>query len=114
MGLELIKTFAALIGIIGMILLLAWIFRRLGLSRGSFDKGAPGWKVIGVKVLAPGKQIFVVEVGSRTLLIGATDKMMTPLMEIADEKEREIIGKAISGNTGQLPSFKDFLKRAQS
>ena len=113
MGLEVVKTFAVLIGILGLILLLAWGFRRLGFAKGSFDKGAPGWKVLGVKVLAPGKQIFIVEVGTKTLLIGSTEKMMTPLMELTDDEDRDLLHEALSGSTKSLPSFKDFLRRAE-
>jgi len=112
-GAEILKAFAALLGILGLIFLLAYGFRRFGLARGSFDKGAPGWKVLGVKSLAPGKQVYVLEIGTRTLLIGSTDKMITPLMEIKDDEDQELIKQAVAGGKPVLPSFKDFLRRAE-
>jgi flagellar biogenesis protein FliO len=110
---EILKTFAALIGILGLILLMAWGFRRMGFARGTFDKGADGWRVLGVKALSPGKQIYIVEVGRRTLLIGATDKMLTSLMEISDKEDREMIHIAVAGSKPQMPNFMDFLRKAQ-
>ena len=110
---EILKTFAALIGILGLILLLAWGFRRMGFARGTFDKGTTGWRVLGVKALSPGKQIYIVEVGRRTLLIGATDKMLTSLMEISEKEDQDMIRTAIAGNKPQLPNFMDFLRKAQ-
>jgi flagellar biogenesis protein FliO len=110
---EILKTFAALIGILGLILLMAWGFRRLGFARGTFDKGAAGWRILGVKALSPGKQIFIVEVGKSTLLIGSTDKMLTPLMEISDKEDQDLIRAAVAGSKPQMPNFKDFLRKAQ-
>jgi flagellar biosynthetic protein FliO len=112
-GVEVIKTFAALLGILGLILLLAWSFRRFGLAKGGFDRGVPGWKLLGVKSLAPGKQIYIIEVGKKLLLVGSTDKMMTPLMEIDDAESAKLVSEAVAGNKTQLPSFKDFLRRAE-
>ncbi|RQV98025.1 hypothetical protein EH220_04055 [bacterium] len=113
MGVEVIKTFAALIGILGLILLMAWGFRRMGLAKGGFEKGVRGWKLLGVKTLAPGKQIYIIEVGNKLLLVGSTDKMMTPLMEIEDFENMDLIAEAVSGSKSPLPSFKDFLRRAE-
>lgn len=113
MGVEVIKTFAALIGILGLILLLAWSFRKLGLARGGLDKGVPGWNLLGVKSIAPGKQIYIIEVGKKLLLVGSTDKMMTPLMEVSDKENVDLITTAVSGSKVAIPSFKDFLRRAE-
>jgi flagellar biosynthetic protein FliO len=113
MGVEILKTFAALIGILGLILLLAWSFRRFGLAKGGFDKGAPGWKLLGVKALAPGKQIYIIEVGKKLLLVGSTDKTIAPLMEIDDEENIELVSNAVTGSKAPLPTFRDFLRRAE-
>ena len=110
---EVLKTFAALIGILGLILLMAWGFRRLGFARGTFDKGSAGWRVLGVKALSPGKHIYIVEVGKRTLLIGSTDKTISPLMEISDQEERDLVRTAVTGSKAQPPNFMDFLRKAQ-
>ena len=85
----------------------------MGLAKGGFDKGVPGWKLLGVKALAPGKQIFIIEVGKKMLLVGLTDKMMTPLMEIDDSENMYLITEAVAGSKAQLPNFKDFLRRAE-
>jgi flagellar biosynthetic protein FliO len=89
--LSLLKTIAVLLGVIGLIFLLAYLARRLGLSRYNRGHGGAGLEVIGTRTLGPRRQVVVLKVGQAILLIGATDRSLTPLMEIRDADEQEEI-----------------------
>ena len=113
MALEVVKMFAVLIGVLGLILLLAYAMRKLGLGGRGSDSGSEGWRVLGVKMLGPKRQIYVLEVGTRILLIGVTDRTMNALMQVDDAKDREMITAALSRKRRPLSSFQDILKRAE-
>jgi len=113
-ALAIVKTIAILAGVIALIFGLAWLLRRLNLSTSLADGGNEGWRVLAVKMIGPKRQIYVMEVGSRILLIGFTDKTMTPLMEVHDPAEREKLLDALGRRRKAPVSFKDFLHRAQS
>ena len=110
---QILKTIAALAGILGLIFGLAYFLRRFNIGQ-SGDTSASGWRVVGVKMLGPKRQIYILEVGKRLLLVGTTDRSMTPLMEITDADECEAVIEAVSHKSRSLPSFRDFLKRAES
>jgi flagellar biosynthetic protein FliO len=89
--LSILKTIAVLLGVLGLIFLLAYLARRLGLSRFHSGHGGTGLEVIGIRTLGPRRQVFVLKVGQAILLVGATDRSLTPLMEIRDADEQEEI-----------------------
>lgn len=112
MGLDVVKTFAALALVLGLIFVLAWAYRRYMPTGVAGVKDRKGWRLLGVRVLAPGKQVFVLEVGSKLLLIGTADKQITPLMEVSDKGDCELIEDALASKP-PVP-FSEFLKRAKS
>lgn len=114
MLLQLLKTLAVLGAVLALILALAYVLRRLKLSGALGDASGEGLRVLAVKHLGPRRQIFVLEVGARLLLLGVTDRTMTPLMEITDPAERDALRDAVSRRKRTVPSFHDFLRRAQS
>jgi flagellar biogenesis protein FliO len=62
--------------------------------------------------LGPRRQVIVLKVGDSLLLIGASDKNLTPLMEIRDPAERE---KVLKGFEKSPPfSFKGILAKLES
>jgi flagellar protein FliO/FliZ len=113
MWMELLKTVAVLCAVLALIFALAYLLRRLKLAQPLAEQGLTGWRIIGTKTLAPKRQVYLMEVGTKLLLIGVTDRSMSALMEISDAAERDKVIEAISRKR-TLPSFKDFLKRAQS
>jgi flagellar biogenesis protein FliO len=113
MAIQMLKTLAVLCGVLGLIFALAFVLKKLKLTRNSGENGTPGWRVAGVRMLAPRKHVYILEVGTKLLLVGTTDKTMSALMEVSDPAEREMILSAIS-HKRVLSSFKDFLHRAES
>jgi flagellar protein FliO/FliZ len=110
--LSILKMIAVLLGVLGLIFLLAYVARRLGLSQYRGRSDGSGVEVIGVRSLGPRRQVVILRVGESILLVGATDRNLTPLMEIREPEEREKILKGFEKN---LPSsFRGILKKFES
>ena len=113
MLLQLVKTLAVLATVLALILALAYVLRRLKLTGTIGDAQKEGWRILAVKHLGPRRQIFVLEVGTKLLLVGVTDRAMTPLMEITDSADCDAVRDAVGRTQRSLPSFRDFLRKAQ-
>jgi flagellar biogenesis protein FliO len=114
MILQLLKTFAVLAAVLALILALAYVLRRLKVTGTLGDVHGEGWRILAVKHLGPRRQIFVLEVGTKLLLVGVTDRAMTPLMEISDAADRDAVRDALGHSKRTVPSFHDLLRKAQS
>jgi len=114
MALQLIKTVAALAGILGLIFGLAYLVKRFNLAGPRADGGTEGWRVLGIRALGPKRQIYILEVGTHVLVVGTTDRTMATLMEISDPAERDKLLGALNKPKRTLPSFQDLLRRAES
>ncbi|MFH1010058.1 MAG: flagellar biosynthetic protein FliO [bacterium] len=110
--LSIVKMIAVLLGVLGLILLLAYLARRLGLSRYRGRHDGNGVEILGTRSLGPRRQVVILRVGDSILLVGATDRNLTPLMEIRDPEERE---KILKGFEKTLPpSFRGILRKFES
>jgi flagellar biosynthetic protein FliO len=112
--LQLLKTIAALSGILGLIFGLAYFIKRFNLAGPRADSGTDGWRVLGIRALGPKKHVYVLEVGSHILLVGTSDHHIAKLMEIADPAEREKLLSALTAPKRTMPSFHDILRRAEA
>jgi flagellar biosynthetic protein FliO len=111
MGVDVFKTFAALAFVIGLIFVLAWAYRKYLPTGSPTGKEQAGWRMLGTRMLGPGKQIVVLEVGTKLLLVGMTKESMNSLMEVSDETDRKLVSEALSSKGGG--SFADVLKRTR-
>ena len=114
MWLQLLKTMAALTGILGLIFGLAYVLKRYNLTGTRRNSGSDGWRILGVRALAPKKHVYILEVGTRVLVIGCTDHSMTTLMEITDSDERTKLLDALGKPQRTMSSFHDILRKAES
>jgi flagellar biosynthetic protein FliO len=114
MAFELLKTLAVLTLVLGLIFLLAYGAKRFGLQREQPGAGTGGWRILAVKSLGPRRQVFMVEVGARIVLVGVTDKMMTPLTEITDDAERQLVIAGVTKPAQSSNMFAQFLKKAEA
>ena len=105
---------AALAAVLSLIFILMWLAKRFNLARAIGDGGQHGWRVLSTKALGPRRQIYLLEVGTKLLVIGATEKIMATLTEIHDPAEREIILNAVERKKSSSSRFDDFLRKAQS
>ena len=67
--------------------------------------------MLGSRMLGPGRQVVVLEVGTKLLLVGMTKETMTPLMEIDGEEDCKLVANALASKSGS--SFADVLKRTR-
>jgi flagellar biosynthetic protein FliO len=114
MALEFLKTMAVLTLVLGLIFGLAYLARKFKLGGAMSDSSTPGWRVLGIKMLGPKRQIVIMEVGTKLLLIGMTDKAMTPLMQVECQADKDLVIAATGKKKVGGPRFQDFLRRAES
>jgi flagellar biogenesis protein FliO len=114
MALELVKMLAVLAAILALIFGIAWMFRRLNLGGSGADGNSEGWRIVAVRALGPRRHVYVLEIGSRLLIVGACDRTLVPLMQIDDPAEREKLLDALTKKKRSFPPFQDFLRKAQS
>ncbi|MCK9293671.1 MAG: flagellar biosynthetic protein FliO [Desulfobulbaceae bacterium] len=82
LALTVMKVMGALILTVGIMLLLAAWFRKLGLSRAGLQQGKL-ITIIDTKMIAPKKYVAVVQVADETLALGITDQQITMLTRLA-------------------------------
>ncbi|MGV1099946.1 flagellar biosynthetic protein FliO [Thiovibrio sp. JS02] len=106
------KTIGALILVIGlMLLLLAWI-KKMGLAQNSPQQGRL-IKLLDMQILAPRKQVAVLEVAGQFLVVGISDRQINLLARLPDN---EILRAAVKGGlkpAGLPPSFAALLRKAR-
>jgi len=112
MGVDVFKTFVALAFVLGLIFVLAWAYRKYLPTGSPVGKEQEGWRVLGSRIIGPGRQIIVLEVGEKLLLVGLTKDNMSNLMEIDSKTDRKLVTDALSNKPSA--SFADILKRTKS
>ncbi|MBK6766407.1 MAG: flagellar biosynthetic protein FliO [bacterium] len=112
MSIDLVKTFASLAFVLGLIFVLAWAYKKYMPAGQIGVREQDGWRLLGTRALGPGRQIHVFEVGRKLLLIGATDKSLSTLMEIEGEEDCSMVKNALSIKPSV--SFADVLRRNKS
>ena len=110
--LSILKTVAVLLGVLGLIFLLAYLARRFGFSRFQGGSGESGLEVVGMRSLGPRRQVIVLKIGETILVVGATEKSLTPLMEIRNADEQEKILKSFKKPSSN--SFRGILAKLES
>jgi len=115
MGSMMLKTMLSLFIIIAVVYVMAVFFKRF-VNKGGMT-GRVGIHVVGTRYLSPKKQIYVVDVQDKRLVIGVTDTTISKLAEI--EQTEELHEQQDStGGTQHRPSFKSvlssFTKRRES
>jgi flagellar biosynthetic protein FliO len=114
MALQVLKMVAALAAVLSLIFILMWLAKKLNLARALGEGGQRGWRVLSSRALGPRRQVYLLEVGSKLLVIGATEKSLTTLTEVHDPAERDLILSALENKKRASNRFDDFLRKAQS
>lgn len=91
-----IRTFLALAVVVGLVLLARWLFRSAG-GRGVVSAGGKTgpMQVLARAGLAGRHQMFLVRLGERLVLVGASPQQLTTLSEITDPAERDRLLEAL-------------------
>lgn len=92
----LLRTFGALLFIVGLIAAAGWALRYFGIINfGKPQSETAGLKVINTLPLGERRSLMTVKFGERTLLIGATPQGLTLLAEQAEQAEPELPGNYV-------------------
>lgn len=92
-----VKTFSMLALVLGLIFLLFYLFKKFVYRNGLLGGDAQLIKVLGTGMLAPRKNIALVEVAGEILVLGISNDQITLLSTIRDEEKIERI-KSIREN----------------
>lgn len=105
---EVFTVICALLGIIGLIFLAfyaaGWLRKRFGVG----GLGQPG-RVIKIREymgIAQDKQLMIVTVGSKTMLIGVTANAVTKICDLDNEDIAALEAEEISDENGFMQSLK--------
>ena len=99
------KLILALVLIISMIYLTAWVARRRWRGPSSDN----GIRILAHHYVGPRKMIQLLQVGKRGLLIGVTEKNISALGELDAEDLQQFTAER-DQNPGVVPNFSDSLK----
>lgn len=92
----LLRTFAALLLIVGLIVAAAWTLKRLGGARfGTPKDNAPELAVLNSLSLGDKRSLSIVRFAGRTILLGSTAQSLTLLAEI-DVEERQPVSRTVA------------------
>jgi len=97
----LIKTFLALLALVGGLIVVLLVVKRLVKKSGRLPGGS-NLQALSRSQIHPRSFIYIVKAGSRTLLIGATEHSITTLADLTDDY-KNAKAQALSKNT-QLPA----------
>ena len=100
-----LRTSASLGGVVALILLLAWGYRRVAagwgiLPRDLRPRRAPLIEVVSRAALAPRQTLYLIRVGPRLILVGCTPDAIRPLHEIQDP---DLVATLLGEAAGQRP-----------
>jgi flagellar protein FliO/FliZ len=109
---DLTRIVIALAAVIGLILVLRALLRRVSGAAGM--RGGKLVTVLSRSYISPKQQVVVLEVGKRLLVVGDSGGQMSSLCEITDPDEiATLIGRSRSGTTAKSPSaFANVFRRA--
>ena len=83
--LTLFKVFGALMLVVGLMLVVAFWLRKMGLSRPGTRQGTL-IEVVDTKMIAPKKYVAVIQVAGETLALGITDQQISMLTRLEENE----------------------------
>ncbi|MFQ5716337.1 MAG: flagellar biosynthetic protein FliO [Nitrospinales bacterium] len=105
-----VKTFSMLAVILGLIFLLFYLFKKFVYKNGLLGGDAKLVKVLGTGMLAPRKNIALVEVAGEILVLGISNDQITLLSTIRDEEKIERIKSVRENGSSAKPWSPSWIK----
>lgn len=94
---SILKVVGSLALVIGLMLLLLLLLKKIGLGKGNLKHG-PLVKILDTCMIAPKKQVTLLEIGGEYVAVGVTDQQISLLTKLEDKtKLTEAIKKKDSG-----------------
>lgn len=104
---SILKVVGSLALVLGLMLLLLHLLKRFGIGKGKLRHG-PLIKILDTCMIAPKKQVTLLEIGGEYVAIGVTDQQINLLTKLEDTtKLNEAVNKNNSGN-GRASSSSPF------
>jgi flagellar biosynthetic protein FliO len=101
-GIDTMRVIGSLAAVIGLILLLRWAVRRIGVGRLGMNSRV--MQVIARYPISHKQQIVIVQVGRKLLVVGDSGQHLTALSEISDPDEvAAVLGQM--GRSGDLAAI---------
>ncbi len=99
-NLDLATTLGSLVLVIGVILLLAWLLKRMKLPALGQQKGL---RIVSQLPVGPKERISVIQVGDEQFLVGITSQSIQTLAKLEKPlNEQELAGSAFANQFSQL------------
>ncbi len=108
---SLLKIISALAVTLGVMIMVAYLFKKLVKKGGGAINGKELIKILSAKYLGPKSSIMLIEVLGTIMLVGVSSSKISLLTEIVDSDSLEQL-KDIQGKGGKSSSFSDCLKGA--
>ncbi|MGE5480066.1 MAG: flagellar biosynthetic protein FliO [Chloroflexota bacterium] len=104
MDASLIKAFLTLAGSVAALAAILYLLKRQMRSRGA-GSNFVGLKIVGKLDLQAKNKLYVVEAGSKTVLIGVSDKGITALADLTDEQKAQLAERALPAKKAPRPAL---------
>lgn len=104
------KMISALLVVVILVYGALWALKRMMGKRYNSKSGTGGLEVLQSTHVGPHKQISLVRVGKRSVLVGVTDNQITTLTELSPEETEEFVGEV--AETESSASFSQMLSSA--
>lgn len=106
---SLLKIISALAVTVGVMIVVAYLFKKIVKKGGGAINGGELIKTLSVKYLGPKSSIMLIDVLGNIMVIGVSSSKISLLTEIVDSESLEQL-KDIHGQEGKSVSFSDCLK----
>lgn len=106
---SLLKIISALAVTLGVMIMVAYLFKKLVKKGGGAINGKELIKILSAKYLGPKSSIMLIDVLGNIMLVGVSSSKISLLTEIVDSESLEQL-KAIQGKEDKSGSFSDCLK----
>jgi len=106
---SLLKIISALAVTVGVMIVVAYLFKKIVKKGGGAINGGELIKTLSVKYLGPKSSIMLIDVLGNIMVIGVSSSKVSLLTEIVESESLEQL-KDIQGQEGKSVSFSDCLK----
>ncbi len=106
---SLLKIISALAVTVGVMIVVAYLFKKIVKKGGGVINGRELIKILSAKYLGPKSSIMLIDVLGKIMVVGISSSKISLLTEIVDSESLEQL-KDVQGQEGKSASFSDCLK----
>ena len=106
---SLLKIISALAVTVGVMIVVAYLFKKIVKKGGGAINGKELIKILSAKYIGPKNSIILIDVLGNIMVIGVSSSKISLLTEIVDSESLEQL-KDINGQKGKIVPFSGYLK----